>query len=422
MIRILFSASAAALLLAACGHPEPIFNSELDVRDALARVESAQFQAHMTSDVEASGSHWDRQIEMNWAAGALGDTADGMAWTLRDAYISEGDTSVSWGHLFRGELTSINSDSVLTEKEVDRDAYRNGNGIENYYAAMALPAMLTDTAWWADQVSDSLVRVVWEHVLSTRSGAEQFILTKTDIQDTADVDFHPETNSSQRWVFEAPHGLPVRYEQSWYRGDMAYGSDLSIDWEWTSVNEEAISVAIADWKAPEWAKTPEPAAGPEVAGGGGDDDWYETTLAALPQLEVKAPALEGQLLSGGDGSLADFEGSLIYLDFWYIGCGPCMRALPHLAHMQEEFGPAGFQVLGVNPYQDSATVQRYLDRRELDIQQLILDSLPEAYPVRAYPTWFLVGRDGTVLARDMGYGDDTAAFLDSLVSANLYPR
>ena len=32
---------------------------------------------------------------------------------------------------------------------------------------------------------------------------------------------------------------------------------------------------------------------------------------------------------------------------------------------------------------------------------------------------FLVGRDGTVLARDMGYGDDTAAFLDSLVSANL---
>ena len=81
--------------------------------------------------------------------------------------------------------------------------------------------------------------------------------------------------------------------------------------------------------------------------------------------------------------------------------------------------PAGFQVLGVNPYQDSATVQRYLDRRELDIQQLILDSLPEAYPVRAYPTWFLVGRDVTVLARDMGYGDDTAAFLDSLVSANL---
>ena len=195
MIRILFSASAAALLLAACGHPEPVFNSELDVRDALERLESAQLNAHMTSDVEASGSHWDRQIEMNWAAGALSDTAlVMMAWTLRDAYISEGDTSVSWGHLFRGELTSINSDSVLTEKEVDPDAYRNGNGIENYYAAMALPTMLTDTAWWANQVSDSLVRVVWEHVLPTRSSAEQFILTKTDIQDTADVDFHPETN------------------------------------------------------------------------------------------------------------------------------------------------------------------------------------------------------------------------------------
>ena len=121
MNRILFPVSAAAsllavLLLAACSQPEPVFNSELDVRDALAGVEAAQFQAHMTSDVEADGSHWDRQIEMNWASGTLGDSVQGMAWTLRDAIISEGDTSVSWAHLHLSDLTSINSDSVLTEK------------------------------------------------------------------------------------------------------------------------------------------------------------------------------------------------------------------------------------------------------------------------------------------------------------------
>ena len=36
--------------------------------------------------------------------------------------------------------------------------------------------------------------------------------------------------------------------------------------------------------------------------------------------------------------------------------------------------------------------------------QAILDSLPEGYPVVAYPTWFLVGRDGSIIERNMGYG------------------
>ena len=96
-----------------------------------------------------------------------------------------------------------------------------------------------------------------------------------------------------------------------------------------------------------------------------------------------------------------------------------MRALPHLAGMQEEFGPEGFTVLGVNQHQNAKTVQRYLDRRELDVPQMLLDSLPETYPVVAYPTWFLLGRDGRIIDRDMGYSEDTGAFLDSLVQANL---
>lgn len=51
--------------------------------------------------------------------------------------------------------------------------------------------------------------------------------------------------------------------------------------------------------------------------------------------------------------------------------------------------------------------------------QLMIDSLPEGYPMRAYPTWFVIGRDGQVAHRDMGYGEGTDAVLDSVVRANL---
>lgn len=416
MKRLLFVTS---VVLIACSQPEPVFTDEMSVRTALNEVTNARFTARMVNEVEASGSRWERVVNMDWQAQHVaGDSAYGMAWSFVDAFTDEGETSQNWGHLWQHTLTTIGSDSTLSRDAVDPAHHRNGTGIPNYYTSMTLPTMLHDSTWWAEQVSDSSVLVVWEHVLPTPNTPEQFIVTSTDIQNPEDEDFHPDTRATTQWVFEAPLGLPVRHASSWYRGDMAYGSDMTIEWTWEAVNDAGVEDAIAGWNVPEWAVEPEPAA-PEVAGGGGDEDWYETTLASLPALNAAAPDLEGRWLSGGEGALSDLNGELVYLDFWYIGCGPCMRALPHLADMQERFGPQGFRVLGVNHHQDSATVKRYLDRRALEIPQLLLDSLPEAYPVQAYPTWFLVGRDGSVIARDMGYGEDTGAFLDSLVGANL---
>ncbi|MBT6163281.1 MAG: TlpA family protein disulfide reductase, partial [Crocinitomicaceae bacterium] len=176
--------------------------------------------------------------------------------------------------------------------------------------------------------------------------------------------------------------------------------------------------AIADWTAPDWAKEPEPV-DPTVAGGGGSENWFEEAMASLPAIGDEAPALAGLNLEGEPVSLEALNGQLVYVDFWYIGCGPCMSAMPHLARMQEEFGPEGFTVMGVNHHQKAQTVKRYLDRRELDVPQMMLDSLPAEYPVVAYPTWCLVGRDGRIIDRNIGYSEDTGAFLDSLVQVYL---
>ena len=416
MTRSLFGASSL-LIFAACNPPEPVFTSELDVRDALVQVQNASFTARLSNDVDASDSHWEREVQMDWLRShAVGESTYDLAWRYVDAFIQDGDTSRYWGHLWANRLTSISSDSLRRTNDWDAGSSNNANGIPNYYSSMTLPIMLTDTSWWAAQVSDSAVRVIWEHVLPNADQTEQFIMTKTSIADTTDADYHPESQEVQRWIFEAPIGLPVRYEQSWYLGDMAYGSDIAIDWEWELTNDSTVELVVADWVAPEWSQEPEKT--PAVAGGG-DGDWFEEAMAALPTIGEAAPAIEGFDLAGVATSLGDLAGDLVYVDFWYIGCGPCMRALPHLAHMEEEFGPAGFHVLGVNHHQEAKTVKRYLDRRELDVPQVILDSLPEGYPVVAYPTWFLVDRDGSIIERNMGYGEETATFLDSLVNANL---
>jgi len=416
MKRILF---LAPLALLACSQPEPVFTDSDDVRNAIMQIENAQFRAHMTSTVEASDSEWQREVSMHWVRNhAANDSTYGMAWLMEDAFIEAGDTTSYQSHLWGNEVTYIRADSSLSIDPLDPRKQRNGNGIGNYYASLALSKSLTDSTWWAEQVSDSLVGVEWEHVLPSRSTPEQFILTSTSIPDSTDEDYHPDSYDIQKWAFQAPHGLPVHHELSWYRGDMGYGSDMNIEWTWENVNQPAVVTAIADWMAPDWAKEPEPV-DPAVAGGGGSENWFEEALASLPAIGAEAPALAGLDLEGEPVSLEALNGQLVYVDFWYIGCGPCMRAMPHLAGMQEEFGPEGFTVMGVNHHQKAKTVQRYLERRELDVPQMMLDSLPTEYPVVAYPTWCLVGRDGRIIDRNIGYSEDTGAFLDSLVTANL---
>ncbi|MDG2209676.1 MAG: hypothetical protein P8K81_06780, partial [Flavobacteriales bacterium] len=109
--------------------------------------------------------------------------------------------------------------------------------------------------------------------------------------------------------------MPVRFEQSWYEGDIMYGSEMTIEWTWEAVNQSAIAAAVANWKAPDWAKEPEPI-DPEVAGGGGSEDWFEEAMASLPAIGDEAPALAGLDLEGEPVSLEALNGQLVYVDFW----------------------------------------------------------------------------------------------------------
>ena len=98
-----------------------------------------------------------------------------------------------------------------------------------------------------------------------------------------------------------------------------------------------------------------------------------------------------------------------------------MQALPHLAQLQEKYGEQGFSVVAANPQQTAPVIQRYLNRRGLSVPQLVLDSVPKSdWPIVAYPTWFLLDRAGQVVERNMGFGgEESVAYLDSLIQANL---
>ena len=50
---------------------------------------------------------------------------------------------------------------------------------------------------------------------------------------------------------------------------------------------------------------------------------------------------------GGELHLSAFRGRPLVLNFWATWCPPCVREMPDLDRFQREFGPQGWQVVGL---------------------------------------------------------------------------
>ena len=80
-----------------------------------------------------------------------------------------------------------------------------------------------------------------------------------------------------------------------------------------------------------------------------------------------APVLSGDDLmnEGKQLSLADFPGKVVVLNLWGQWCGPCRVEAPDLEFVQQQTGPLGATVLGVDVRDDRAAAADFVRDRAL---------------------------------------------------------
>jgi thiol-disulfide isomerase/thioredoxin len=195
-----------------------------------------------------------------------------------------------------------------------------------------------------------------------------------------------------------------------------------VTFDWTGESAAEVAEAVLNW-APDTVLT-ETFPEPEVERTEAEEEacWKEQRAkytAGLPVTGQVAPELAGVDLDGDSTRLTAYRGELVFLDFWYIGCGPCMQALPHLQEAGEKYADRGFRVIGSNAHQSPEVLTAYFEKRSLNIDQIITDGRPEDYNIRVHPTWYLIGRNGEVLETGLGYGEGSNAELDSLIQVHI---
>ena len=145
------------------------------------------------------------------------------------------------------------------------------------------------------------------------------------------------------------------------------------------------------------------------------DKWKNTMTGSEIGIMVYPPkeiakgetAADGDLfdIDGGVHHLADFKGKYILLDFWSIGCGPCLQAIPEMKEVAEA-------------YKDSLViVSLSLDTKEIWKQESPKhgmtwynlndlkgrSGMAAKYGVWGIPHYVLVSPQGTMTAQWSGY-------------------
>ncbi len=124
------------------------------------------------------------------------------------------------------------------------------------------------------------------------------------------------------------------------------------------------------------------------------------------------PRLEG----GGSGSLAEYRGRWVLVNFWASWCIPCREEAPALEDFQRRHGDAGFTVLGIDSRDLSGDGRAFVERYGLTYPQL-RDGDGDAardFGTTGVPENFIVDPAGRV--RALVRGPITTEYLDRYVA------
>ncbi len=101
----------------------------------------------------------------------------------------------------------------------------------------------------------------------------------------------------------------------------------------------------------------------------------------------------------------DYDGQVLVLDFWASWCVPCRRSFPWLNSMHDKYADEGLVIIGVNLDQDAAAAKAFLDEFPAKFQIYYDESkeLAREFDVIAMPSSYIIGRDGNLLKRHLGF-------------------
>jgi cytochrome c biogenesis protein CcmG, thiol:disulfide interchange protein DsbE len=144
--------------------------------------------------------------------------------------------------------------------------------------------------------------------------------------------------------------------------------------------------------------------------GAGDSSTIDDAVKAGEK--PAAPTRSLPALDGGEGSLEDWRGKPVIVNFWASWCEPCKAEAPLLERAHARLKARGGTVLGVTVSDASEDSRKFMREEGITFPSLrdVDRKLAEDFETIAVPETFAVDREGRIVA--ISHGQVTQEFVD----------
>ena len=110
-----------------------------------------------------------------------------------------------------------------------------------------------------------------------------------------------------------------------------------------------------------------------------------------------------KLMDGSTVGVADLTDKVTVVEFWATWCPPCVKQIPHLKKVHQDFSPRGVKLISVSRDRDPAVAQGFIKKHEMNWTQAHdgsqADPFGPAWGVKGIPHAFIVAPGGELLWR-----------------------
>ena len=150
-----------------------------------------------------------------------------------------------------------------------------------------------------------------------------------------------------------------------------------------------------------------------------------TNVANETKAQVAPEISGGSWINSDPLTLKSLRGRVVVVDFWTFGCYNCRNTLPYVKSWDAHYRDKGLTIIGVHT--PELQRERNLEnvRREviaLGIQYPVVtdndNAIWNAYSVEAWPTWFVIDKQGRVRGMHVGEGayEETEQLIKKLLA------
>ena len=121
--------------------------------------------------------------------------------------------------------------------------------------------------------------------------------------------------------------------------------------------------------------------------------------------------------SGQPVRLFDLLGQFVYVDFWASWCGPCRQSFPWMNQLSMRSEMAALNVLAINVDENLGDASVFLRRNPAQFTVLYdpTGRVAANYQLPGMPTSFLIGPDGRIRWRHIGFRPGDGQKIESLI-------